>query len=146
MKTSFRHKFTIMLLFEFRAIFNVKSAGVARLPVCPLADNKGIQPARGHGIISKKRGVMSIADTLTTTAEAYLEKLSEVVKTPDFSITLGGVVLTELADRITSLSVTDNNGFDADQLTLSVDDSDGVTDLPHVVRSWRCPSAGWVRR
>ena len=73
---------------------------------------------------------MSIADTLTTAAEAYVEKLSEVVKTPDFSITLGGVVLTELADRITSLSVTDNNGFDADQLTLSVDDSDGVTDLP----------------
>lgn len=73
---------------------------------------------------------MSIADTLTTAAEAYVEKLSEVVKTPDFSITLGGVALTELADRITSLSVTDNNGFDADQLTLSVDDSDGVTDLP----------------
>ncbi|MBZ7263999.1 phage late control D family protein [Klebsiella oxytoca] len=73
---------------------------------------------------------MSIADTLTTAAEAYLEKLSDVVKKPDFSITLGGVVLTELADRITSLSVTDNNGFDADQLTLSVDDSDGVTDLP----------------
>ncbi|MCP6417742.1 phage late control D family protein, partial [Klebsiella pneumoniae] len=67
---------------------------------------------------------MSIADTLTTAAEAYVEKLSEVVKTPDFSITLGGVALTELADRITSLSVTDNNGFDADQLTLSVDDSD----------------------
>lgn len=89
---------------------------------------------------------MSIADTLTTAAEAYVDKLSEVVKTPDFSITLGGVALTELADRITSLSVTDNNGFDADQLTLSVDDSDGVTDLPHVVRSWRCPSAGWVRR
>lgn len=73
---------------------------------------------------------MSIADTLTTAAEAYVEKLSEVVKAPDFSITLGGVALTELADRITSLSVTDNNGFDADQLTLSVDDSDGVTDLP----------------
>ncbi len=73
---------------------------------------------------------MSIADTLTTAAEAYVDKLSEVVKTPDFSITLGGVALTELADRITSLSVTDNNGFDADQLTLSVDDSDGVTDLP----------------
>ena len=46
---------------------------------------------------------MSIADTLTTAAEGYLEKLSEVVKTPDFSITLGGVSLTELADRITVL-------------------------------------------
>ncbi|EMB09990.1 hypothetical protein G057_15876 [Klebsiella pneumoniae hvKP1] len=46
-----------MLLFEFRAIFNVKSAGVAWLPVCPFADNKkGFSPARGHGIISKKRG------------------------------------------------------------------------------------------
>ena len=38
--------------------------------------------------------------------------------------------LTELADRITALSVTDNNGFEADQLTLSIDDADGMVDLP----------------
>lgn len=80
-----------MLLFEFRAIFNVKSAGVAWLPVCPFADNKRDSAPRAGGIISKKRGVMSIADTLTTAAEAYLEKLSDVVKKPDFSITWVGL-------------------------------------------------------
>lgn len=73
---------------------------------------------------------MAIADTLQTAAENYTEKLSEAVKKPDFSITLGGVELTELADRITALSVTDNNGFEADQLTLSIDDADGMVDLP----------------
>lgn len=73
---------------------------------------------------------MAIADTLQTAAENYSEKLSEAVKKPDFSITLGGVALTELADRIIALSVTDNNGFEADQLTLSIDDADGMVDLP----------------
>jgi hypothetical protein len=117
------------------------------LPVCPFADNKkGFSPARGHGIISKKRGSYVDSRHATNSSRSYVEKLSEVVKKPDFSITLGGVELTELADRITSLSVTDNNGFDADQLTLSLMTLTGWLICRRVAQSWRCPSAGWVRR
>ncbi|RLM23698.1 hypothetical protein BIY29_10395 [Brenneria alni] len=55
---------------------------------------------------------------------------TEVVKVPGFNITMGGKTLALLDERLISLSMTDNRGFDADQLTISVDDADGRIDLP----------------
>lgn len=56
--------------------------------------------------------------------------LTEALKIPAFSIRQGEKVLTELSDRVISISLTDNRGFDADQLTLELDDTDGSVALP----------------
>lgn len=74
--------------------------------------------------------ITDLADSLITTAKRYDDALTEAVKIPAFSITLGGKSLKELSDRLISLSLTDNRGFEADQLTLSIDDSDGRVELP----------------
>lgn len=76
---------------------------------------------------------MALSDlktTLNNVVGGYNDALTEAIKSPGFSITLGDRVLTQLDERIMSLSLTDNRGFDADQLTLSVDDSDGRLALP----------------
>lgn len=52
-------------------------------------------------------------------------------KTPAFSITIAGKDVTELLDaRLMSLTLTDNRGFEADQLDLELDDADGQIVLP----------------
>ncbi|WP_373963351.1 phage late control D family protein [Kosakonia sacchari] len=52
-------------------------------------------------------------------------------KTPAFSITIAGNDVTELLDaRLMSLTLTDNRGFEADQLDLELDDADGQIILP----------------
>lgn len=52
-------------------------------------------------------------------------------KTPAFSITIAGNDVTELLDaRLMSLTLTDNRGFEADQLDLELDDADGQIALP----------------
>lgn len=56
--------------------------------------------------------------------------LTDACKSPEFSVRMGGKVLKELADRVISLSLTDNRGFEADQLTLELDDSAGDVALP----------------
>lgn len=57
----------------------------------------------------------------------YQASLSRV---PAFSITMGGKVLTQLDPRIISLELTDNRGFEADELAISIDDTDGKLELP----------------
>ena len=42
----------------------------------------------------------------------------------------GGKALTQLDPRIISLELTDNRGFEADELTIAIDDSDGLIELP----------------
>lgn len=52
-------------------------------------------------------------------------------KTPAFSIVIEGKNATEVLDkRLMSLTVTDNRGFEADQLDLELDDADGQIVLP----------------
>jgi len=52
-------------------------------------------------------------------------------KTPVFSITIAGNDVTGLLDaRLMSLTLTDNRGFEADQLDLELDDADGKIVLP----------------
>lgn len=56
----------------------------------------------------------------------------EIHPTPDYRIALvGGKDITStLQGRMESLTLTDNRGFDADQLDITLDDSDGLLDLP----------------
>ncbi|MHA7846228.1 phage late control D family protein [Serratia sp. D1N4] len=50
---------------------------------------------------------------------------------PDFSLTLQGNDITHnIRPRLLSLSLTDNRGFEADQLDIELDDSDGLMMMP----------------
>ncbi|EPN8813240.1 phage late control D family protein [Yersinia enterocolitica] len=51
--------------------------------------------------------------------------------TPAFMLTLGGHDITaNLSSRLISLTMTDNRGFEADQLDIELDDSDGLVAMP----------------
>ena len=105
------------------------------LRVWPDGDNKNrFGVSRARGILPRKKGEsMALTDltkSLNDTISTYNDPLTEAVKSPGFSITMGGKVRTQLDERIMSLSLTDNRGFDADQLSISVDDSDGMVALP----------------
>ena len=50
---------------------------------------------------------------------------------PAFMLTLDGDDITQnFSDRLISLTMTDNRGFEADQLDIELDDSDGLVELP----------------
>lgn len=51
--------------------------------------------------------------------------------TPQFMLTLNSKDITgNISDRLITLSMTDNRGFEADQLDIELDDSDGLVELP----------------
>ncbi|MGO2972084.1 MAG: phage late control D family protein [Hafnia alvei] len=51
--------------------------------------------------------------------------------TPAFMLTLGGDDITDnLSHRLLSLTMTDNRGFEADQLDIELDDRDGQLSMP----------------
>lgn len=50
---------------------------------------------------------------------------------PDFMLWIGSKDVTpNLRERMVSLSLTDNRGFEADTLSITLDDSDGLLQLP----------------
>ncbi|HCH8036913.1 TPA: phage late control D family protein [Klebsiella pneumoniae] len=63
-------------------------------------------------------------------AQRFQDHQSELSRVPAFSILMGGKALTQLDPRIISLELTDNRGFEADELTIVIDDSDGLIELP----------------
>lgn len=71
--------------------------------------------------------VKSLLDEGTGALKDYQAELSRV---PAFGVLLGGKALAVLDERIMSLEMTDNRGFEADELTITVDDSDGQLQLP----------------
>ncbi|EMA6537672.1 phage late control D family protein [Salmonella enterica] len=73
---------------------------------------------------------MALSETLTLAINSYKDTLNDAVKIPDVSITLDGKKLSDLNTRIMSVSLTDNRGFEADQITITVDDADGEVRLP----------------
>ncbi|MEP8233864.1 phage late control D family protein [Citrobacter freundii] len=73
---------------------------------------------------------MTLTDTLNLKINSWLDNLDDAIKIPDYSITAGGEILSDLNNRIMSVSMTDNRGFEADQITISVDDADGMIKLP----------------
>lgn len=59
------------------------------------------------------------------------ELLNKGNKTPAFSISIEGRDITTVLDnRLMGLTLTDNRGFEADQLDLELDDADGKIVLP----------------
>ncbi|HAE7582507.1 TPA_asm: phage late control D family protein [Salmonella enterica subsp. houtenae serovar 44:z36[z38]:-] len=73
---------------------------------------------------------MALSETLPLAINSYRDTLNDAVKIPDVSITLDGKKLSDLNTRIMSMSLTDNRGFEADQITITVDDADGEVQLP----------------
>ncbi|MBZ7627883.1 phage late control D family protein [Klebsiella michiganensis] len=53
------------------------------------------------------------------------------VLTPDFMLMLDSKDITgNISNRLMSLTMTDNRGFEADQLDIELDDADGLVELP----------------
>ncbi|HBV6312904.1 TPA: phage late control D family protein, partial [Klebsiella pneumoniae] len=67
---------------------------------------------------------------LSEAAQRFQDYQSELSRVPAFSIMMGGAALTQMDPRIISLELTDNRGFEADELTIAIDDSDGLIELP----------------
>jgi len=70
--------------------------------------------------------------------------MNQTSKSPAFSITIEGKDVTRVMDaRLMSLTLTDNRGFEADQLDLELDDADGMIVLPrrgaviHLALGWK---------
>lgn len=59
--------------------------------------------------------------------QKYQDELSRI---PAFNVLIGGKALTVLDEKMISLELTDNRGFNADELTITVDDSQGDIELP----------------
>lgn len=67
----------------------------------------------------------------------------EAYARPAWTLSVDGADITaKIADRLISLTLTDNRGFEADQLDIDLDDSDGKLDLPPRGASIRL-SLGW---
>ncbi|QMB05620.1 phage late control D family protein [Citrobacter freundii] len=50
---------------------------------------------------------------------------------PAYMLTLDGADITQnFSDRLIGLTMTDNSGFEADQLDIALDDTDGLVELP----------------
>lgn len=82
---------------------------------------------------------MSILDSLTNP----LDILKGEVPVPQWKVVIDGVDIThKIKPRLMSLTLTDNRGFDADQVELQLDDSDGLLTMPRrgaTLRVW----IGW---
>ncbi len=82
---------------------------------------------------------MSITDVLTNP----LDILKGEVPSPQYKVVIDGVDITKkIKPRLMNLTLTDNRGFDADQVELQLDDSDGMLQLPRRGASMRV-SLGW---
>lgn len=56
--------------------------------------------------------------------------------TPDYMLMLDSRDITgNISDRLMSMTLTDNRGFEADQLDIELNDADGQV----AAGSWRCP-------
>ena len=75
---------------------------------------------------------MNITESLTLHINSALDTTEDTVRVPDFSITLEGrdASLKNITQRIMRLTMTDNRGFEADRVTLEIDDADGEVVLP----------------
>lgn len=77
---------------------------------------------------------MSVIDVLTNP----LDILKGEVPVPQFKVVIDGADITQkIKPRLMSLTVTDNRGFDADQVELQLDDSDGKLTMPRRGASMR---------
>lgn len=71
--------------------------------------------------------ILSEAGTLADEAGDVLASYSP---RPAFDIQVGGKTVTQVNDRLLSLTVTENRGFTADTVEIELDDTDGLLQLP----------------
>jgi Phage protein D len=77
---------------------------------------------------------MSITDVLTNP----LDILKGEVPEPKYKVVIDGTDITnKIKPRLMNLTLTDNRGFDADQVELQLDDSDGLLTMPRRGASMR---------
>ncbi|HBY0204238.1 TPA: phage late control D family protein [Klebsiella pneumoniae] len=69
----------------------------------------------------------SLLNAGTQDFKNYQDELSRI---PAFNVLIGGKALTVLDEKMISLELTDNRGFNADELTITIDDSQGDIELP----------------
>ncbi|MBL1929493.1 phage late control D family protein, partial [Klebsiella pneumoniae] len=62
---------------------------------------------------------------LNAGAQDFKKYQDELSRIPAFNVLIGGKALTVLDEKMISLELTDNRGFNADELTITVDDSQG---------------------
>lgn len=68
----------------------------------------------------------------------------DIQRRPAYSLSVGGINITDLVNqRLISLNLTDNRGFEADTLDLALDDSDGELELPRKGAKLRV-AIGWT--
>lgn len=77
---------------------------------------------------------MSIIDALTNP----LDIMKGEVPVPQFKVVIDGADIThKIKPRLMNMTLTDNRGFDADQVELQLDDSDGLLTMPRRGASMR---------
>ena len=69
--------------------------------------------------------IESAKSLLNAGAEKFKNYPGDLSRVPAFNVTLGGKALIMLDEKLISLELTDNRGFNADELTITVDDSQG---------------------
>lgn len=70
--------------------------------------------------------------------------ITDKSRSPAYTVSVGGVNITnQINQRLISLTLTDNRGFEADILELSLNDSDGLLELPRKGAQVRV-SIGWT--
>ncbi|HGY1778276.1 TPA: phage late control D family protein [Citrobacter amalonaticus] len=67
---------------------------------------------------------------LNAGAEKFKNYPGDLSRVPAFNVMLGGKALTMLDEKLISLELTDNRGFNADELTITVDDTQRDIELP----------------
>lgn len=67
---------------------------------------------------------------LNAGAQDFKKYQDELSRVPAFNVLIGGKALTVLDEKMISLELTNNRGFNADELTITVDDSQGDIELP----------------
>lgn len=74
---------------------------------------------------------MSLTDSLSQTGSTLRGSTGSAQPAPAYRITLDGRDISpKFNNRLLSLTLTDNRGFEADTLTITLDDSDGMMDIP----------------
>lgn len=74
--------------------------------------------------------IESAKSLLNAGAEKFKNYPGDLSRVPAFNVMLGGKTLIMLDEKLLSLELTDNRGFNADELTITVDDTKGDIELP----------------
>lgn len=116
MKTRFTHSLCPLYpLNDSATIFPAHRPDFTPVLFSLLSDNKKRSPGlRPRDIITQNR-----EETMAIITTQLINRYTDTIKSPDFDILAEGETLSGVAERLMSLSLTDNRGFEADQLTIT---------------------------